>query len=80
MSEKMNKIQIRAEVFSSINDICNRTDNSENILYNTVNKLVSIEDNDMLIRIPTVSDIKTVIFYMDPHSAPGPNGFLGFFL
>ena len=40
-------------------------------------KLVSIEDNDMLIRIPIVSDIKTVVFDMDPHSALGLDGFLG---
>ena len=33
----------------------------------------------MLIRIPTVSDIKTVIFDMDPHSAQGPDGFSGLF-
>ena len=51
MTEKMNKIQIRAEVFSSINDICNRVENSENVLYNSVNKLSVIEDKDFLAKL-----------------------------
>ena len=51
MTEKMNKIQIRAEVFSSINDICNRVENSENVLYNSVNKLYAIEDKDFLAKL-----------------------------
>ena len=42
----MNKIQIRAEVFSSINDIYNRAEKPENVLYNSVKKLSVIDGNE----------------------------------
>ena len=44
-----------------------------------VPSLVSSEDNLNLTRMPSVEEIRSVIFYMDPFSAPGPNGFTGRF-
>ena len=42
--------------------------------------LVSTQDNHGLVQIPSSTKIKEGVFSLDPNSAPGPNGFLGFFL
>ena len=41
--------------------------------------LVSDADNAMLIMMPSHDFIRSVIFDMDPYSAPGPDGFTGHF-
>ena len=37
------------------------------------------EDNLVLTREPTAEEVREVIFCMNEHSAPGPNGFNGAF-
>ncbi|XP_043701064.1 uncharacterized protein LOC122651645 [Telopea speciosissima] len=37
--------------------------------------VISEEDNIFLTAIPSREEIKAVVFYLDPDSAPGPNGF-----
>ena len=51
MSEKLNKIQIRAEVFSSINNILSVQGKKDSFIKETVEKLKSIEDKDFLSRL-----------------------------
>jgi hypothetical protein len=41
--------------------------------------LVTPEDNDMLCKVPTALEIKTVVFDMNVDGAPGPDGFGGHF-
>ncbi|XP_024177848.1 uncharacterized protein LOC112183741 [Rosa chinensis] len=41
--------------------------------------LVSEDDNSVLVSIPTAEEIRRVVFFMDPSSSPGPDGFPGSF-
>ncbi|XP_071909708.1 uncharacterized protein [Coffea arabica] len=41
--------------------------------------LVSTQDNDMLSRIPSLEEVKGIVFSMDAESAAGPDGFTGKF-
>lgn len=40
--------------------------------------LVMPEDNSALTLVPSVEDVKQVVFTMDPNSAPGSNEFFRF--
>ena len=51
MSQNLNKIQIRAEVFSSINSILSVQGKKEPAIKSSVDKLKNIEDKDFLARL-----------------------------
>ena len=51
MTEKMNKIQIRAEVFSSLNSVLSPNGDSDNTVEKVVEKLKNIEDKDFLTKL-----------------------------
>ena len=44
-----------------------------------VSTLVISKDNSNVTRMPSFEEIRAVIFYMDPSSAPSPDGFTGRF-
>ncbi|KAM1702451.1 hypothetical protein ACFXTN_025590 [Malus domestica] len=41
--------------------------------------MASTSENDSLLAVPTFDEVRATIFYMDPNSAPGPDGFGGHF-
>lgn len=41
---------------------------------NCIPKLVDDADNEKLLEVPTMKELKEVVFSMNPHSAPGPDG------
>ena len=45
------------------------------IIHETIAKLVSVEDNLSLTKVPDYTEIRQTIFDMDPLSAPSPGGF-----
>ena len=51
MTEKMNKIQIRAEVFSSLNNILSSDEGEKNLIPQTIERLNNIEDKDFLAKL-----------------------------
>ena len=51
MTEKMNKIQIRAEVFSSLNSVLSSGEGENTGVNNAVEKLKNIEDKDFLTKL-----------------------------
>ena len=51
MAEKMNKIQIRAEVFSSLNSVLSSDEGGNNIVASAIERLKSIEDKDFLAKL-----------------------------
>ena len=40
--------------------------------------LVTGDENDLLVALPSEDEVKRAVFAMNPHSAPGPDGFTGF--
>lgn len=46
---------------------------------NHIPSLLTTEDNAMICSVPTSDEIKAVVHSMDPDSAPGPDGFSGYF-
>ena len=43
-------------------------------------RLVSNDHNNVLCRMLSLDEIKEVVFYLNPYSAPGLDGFIGLFL
>ena len=41
--------------------------------------LVTGEENDLLVAIPSEDEVKQVVFAMNSHSSPRPDGFTGLF-
>ena len=41
--------------------------------------MVTATDNDFLVKMPSIDEIRGVVFDMDPSSAPGPDGFTSCF-
>lgn len=46
---------------------------------NCTESCISEEDNIVLTTTPTLKDIKDTVFSIDTDSAPGPDGFSGYF-
>lgn len=42
-------------------------------------RLVSVIDNELLTQLPTLEEVKTAVWHLDPQSAAGPDGFNGKF-
>lgn len=40
---------------------------------------VTADNNNMLVGIPSYEEARSIVFGMEPHSAPGPDGFTGLF-
>ena len=54
-------------------------DSEVSTLFDYVPRLVTEDDNAMLIKVPSDVEIRQAIFDLDPSSAAGPNGFNGTF-
>jgi len=60
-----------AKSISNVQD----TSNMEDFIGTYIPKMVSSEENMMLIKCPNFLEIKNVVFNLNGNSAPGPNGF-----
>lgn len=49
------------------------------LIESVIPSVVSISDNIMLTNIPTMEEVKAVVFYLDRNNALGPDGFGGSF-
>jgi hypothetical protein len=53
--------------------------NNNQMIQSCISRLVSQEDNSLLVRIPTDIEIIEVVFSLNGDGAPGPDGFSGYF-
>ncbi|XP_039690616.1 uncharacterized protein [Medicago truncatula] len=62
------------EIFSMDNNCAHNT-----MVDETIPSLVSVEDNNMLLRTPSHDEIREAVFALNADGAPGPDGFGGHF-
>lgn len=67
-------LEFYTDLFASEN---NCIDNG--IVDQIISPLVTVEDNTMLTNLPSMEEVKNVVFSMNANVAPGPDGFGGFF-
>lgn len=72
---------ISDHIVSFYKDLFNDANSTQdsNVLFSVIPHLVSDIENTCLTAIPTADEIKSTVFNMDPHSAPGLDGFPGLF-
>lgn len=52
---------------------------SNDLVSMVIPSLVTVQDNEMCTRLPSLDDVKKVVFSMNGNGAPGHDGFGGFF-
>ena len=78
-----NKGLIKDDVVNFFSDLFNghstANDLDFGIIPEVIPKLVTNEDNQLLVRAPSFKEIKQTVFSMNEHSTPGPDGSGGYF-
>ena len=70
---------ICAEAVSFFQDLFTEGNRSSSDMLEIIPRVITDQDNMELTEVPSLSEVKEVIFFMDGDSAAGPDGFTGKF-